>query len=154
SEIAPPMGDAAPEISEGAPISAPAVGRTSENSCATPPELPRGARATRGSEISLLPRRVWSSVTNTGPSRRPWGEFAAVVIVTAVSTLLVHSLATHHEVRSDVRTEAPQRTMASTEAKLTPPTRPSPPTTAPSVTDPAARQGQAGLSLRTESPPV
>ena len=156
SGIATRGGNGALEMGTKVLIPARAKSRTSGRSSGSAIELWRRARATSGLAISALPSKFLSRVKKPGPSRRPWVEFAAGVMLIAGFTWGLHSVATHREVRSDARTEVPAEAVASTEAKLTPPTPPVPaaiPTIQPVVTDPAAAKGQAALPPIIKSPP-
>lgn len=145
---------AAPEITQEAIIPAPATSRTSGSDSGSAILLRRGGRAARGFEIGLLPWTILSGLTKLGPSRRLWGESAGVVILTAVFTLALHSVATHRDVRSDVRIEAPTETSTPNQAKLKVHTRPSPTIPPSSVADPAAATRREAQSPVVETPPV
>jgi len=154
SGVATRGGTAAPEMTQEALIPARAASRTPGSGSGSAMGLRRGARAIRGSKISSLPLRILSSLMKPGPSRRPWGEFAAVVILTAVFTLALHGVATRHEVRSDVRAGAPPEMIAPSDAKLTPSTPALPETKQSGVSDLVAGKGQAALSPIVEPPSV
>lgn len=154
--IATSGGNTALEIRREALVPAPATSRPLGNGSRIPLQLWRRARAAGRLEISSLPAKILSRVTKPGPSRRPWVELAAVVMLTAGFTWGLHSVATHREVRSDVRTEVPPETIASNEAKLTTPTPPPAtiPTTPSGVSLPASGTGQGELAPIIKSPPA
>ena len=146
----------APEIRQAALIPVPATIRTAGSGSEDAVGLWGPARAKTESAMSSLPLKILDRVTRPGPSRRPWAELAAVVMVTAILTWGLHSVATHRGLRSDARTDVPAETIASNEAKRTPPAWPT--TNTPSIQSgvsvPAAEKAQGELPPITKSPPT
>jgi protein TonB len=88
---------------------------------------------------------------NFRTSRRTWGEFAAVAVLTAVFSLLLHGLVTYRDVQNVATTDVRQEIAAPNDAAKA--RTPSPETTTSSISDIASETAKAPSAIVDAPPP-
>jgi TonB family protein len=153
SEGAVPGANAAAESSRALAVLPTAALGIFESASENPKATATRVGATRGSEkrTGLITANPAPRQMNFRTTRRTWGEFAAVAVLTAVFTLLLHRLVTHREVQNAATTNVRQELAAPIDAAKA--TTPWPATTISSPSAVAAETAKAPSAI-VDAPPA